>query len=502
MVRKIQRPYQSQQLAQLTRQLLFSHVDKRQAQVRRAEKLHDSVDLQAIYPTDFIAFRLTGFRPDPAQQRNMTGQALQEDLRLLIDTLTRSMDMPDDDPGYSPDDLASKLGVTTKTISRWRDNGLRWRWVYSQAKLKRKLVYPQSAIDYFLSLNQDVVQKASSFTRLTDSEYDSIVTRARTLMSTGRFTFNQIARHLARRTGRSLEGVRQALLRHDRDTPSDPIFADHQGPLSLREKQVIFRAWRWGIRPGKIARRYQRTSGTIARIVHEMQAVALKSLILEYIDSPLFHRPEANQVYRLPIEQVPPPADTDPSQESRHDPLAPWQNLFGPPSPALRALFAFPHMPEPAIDRLLMRYHYHKRQADLLRKTLDPASVKVRIINRIIDDLAHALQLRKALMAHALPGAMDIACRHAGLVDQATIPRVLELFTLGVAEIGPMLDSLDPSRHQSFDAGVRWHLMRKFASLSPDTTRARKRSEPDALIARAQSLVQHDPFLREVIQRT
>ncbi len=498
MVRKIQRPYQSQQLAQLTRQLLFSHLDKRRDQVRRAEKLHDTVDLQAIYPTDFIAFRLTGFRPDITQQRNMTGQALQEDLRLLIDTLTRSMDMPDDDPGLTPDDLAANLGVTTKTISRWRDNGLRWRWVYCQTKLKRKLIYPQSSIDYFLALHKETVAKASAFKRLSNDEYDRLAVRARTLESTGRFTFNQIAKHLARRTGRSLEGVRQVLERHDRETPNDPIFAGRQGPLSLKEKQVIFRAWRWGIKPGKIAQRYQRTSGTVSRIVHEMQAVAIKSLALEYVDSPLFQRPEADQVYRMPIEPPAPGSSPDPA----HDPLAPWHNLFGPPLPALADLFTFAPLPQPAVDRLLMRYHYHKRQADLLRKKLDPASAKVRLIDQIIDDLAQALAIRKSLMAHALPGALDIACRHAGLVDQASIPRVLELFALGIAEVGPVLDTLNPTRHQNFDAGIRWHLMRKFASVSQDATRARKRTEPEALIARAQSLVQQDPFLREIIPRT
>ncbi len=504
MVRKIQRPYQSHQLAQLTRQLLFSHTDKRQDQVRRAEKLHDSVDLQAIYPTDFIAFRLTGFRPDDSQQRNITGHELQQDLRLLIDTLTRSMDMVDDDPGLTSDELADKLGVAPKTISRWRDNGLRWRWVYCQTKLKRKLVYPQSSINYFIALHQDTVTKASTFKRLSNAEYDSLVARARALESTGRFTFNQIAGHLAKRTGRSLEGVRQVLQRHDRETPANPIFPSRQGPLTLKEKQVVYRAWRWGIKPGKIARRFQRTSGTIARMVHEMQAVTLKSLALEYVDSALFHRPEADRVYRIPIEPAAALPDAPPP-ESLANALAPWRNLFGPPPPALTQLFAFIHLAPQDIDRVLMRYHYHKRQADLKRKKLDPAAVKMSLIHEILDELAHALALRRQLMAHALPSVLDIACRHAGLVDQASAPRALELFTLGIAEIGPVLDSLDPTRHQNFDAGVRWHLMRKFASLgqsAQEGARARRRSDPDTLIARAHSLVTYDPFLREVVKRS
>lgn len=148
-----------------------------------------------------------------------------------------------------------------------------------------------------------------------------------------------------------------------------------------------------------------------------------------------------------------------------------------------------------------MRYHYHKRHADLVRKKLDPAGVKVALIHEVVEDLQHALAMRRQLMVHALPSALDIACRHAGLVDQASVPRVLELFALGVAEIGPVLDTLDPTRHQNFEAGIRWHLMRKFASLSHDAGRARKRADPDTFIARAQMLVDHDPFLREIVKR-
>ena len=129
MNRRLDQPFNCQLLADLTRQLLFAPSDKRIEQVRRAEQLHDQVDDQANYPYDFIFYRITGYHTETDEPTLLVGTAVLPDLRRLIDRLSRSVAMPQDpdEPTETIHQLAKRLNVSTKTIERYRQMGLRWR---------------------------------------------------------------------------------------------------------------------------------------------------------------------------------------------------------------------------------------------------------------------------------------------------------------------------------------------------------------------------------------
>ena len=82
--------YRSAALRDLVQQLRFVPAARRAEQVRRAEQLHDEIDPQAVYPLDYLVYRITRYRHDHDEDVLLVGEAVTADLRLLIDELSRS----------------------------------------------------------------------------------------------------------------------------------------------------------------------------------------------------------------------------------------------------------------------------------------------------------------------------------------------------------------------------------------------------------------------------
>ncbi|MEL7088406.1 MAG: hypothetical protein AAGL98_08215, partial [Planctomycetota bacterium] len=288
-------------MATLAPQWLALAADRRREVLRRAEALHDTLDPDAAYPLEFIAFRLTGFRRNYGDDSLLIGSAVRPDLRILIDQLSKTLRLPlAADGARTVEQLAADLNVSTKTLSRWRKDGLRWRWVVSaadEAKVRRVIAFTADAVEHYRGVRPDRIARATSFSQLTPSQRDRLIHRARRLAATTDATFNQVAAHLAKRTGRALETIRLILEKHDRDRPDEPLFADRTGPLTARQKRLIGRAHRMGIGVGKLAERFRRSRATIHRVVLDRRAARAMRLRLGHVPNPHFDRPDAGEVY-------------------------------------------------------------------------------------------------------------------------------------------------------------------------------------------------------------
>ena len=117
MSRQRKQSFRSSALSNLTRQLLYSPPEIRVQVVEHAEPLHDELDPDKNYPIDFVVYRLTDRRVPPSESVMLVGEAIKPDLRLLIDTLSRSIEMPvdDADPGMTTSELAESLNVSVAT---------------------------------------------------------------------------------------------------------------------------------------------------------------------------------------------------------------------------------------------------------------------------------------------------------------------------------------------------------------------------------------------------
>ena len=107
-------------------QIRFAPRQKKVDQALRAERLLTELDPTRTYTYEYVCFRITDFRPDGIREV-MPGEDLLHDLRLFIEDVTDAADLQVEEVPetvYTVDDLSEKFNVSSKTISRWRRQGL------------------------------------------------------------------------------------------------------------------------------------------------------------------------------------------------------------------------------------------------------------------------------------------------------------------------------------------------------------------------------------------
>ncbi len=457
-------------LEELTRQLMFAPPTKRAEQCRRAETLHDEVVDDATYPLDYLAYRITGYRREARGEAGaelLVGQAVAADLRLMIDELSRSADVPllEHESAETTEALASRLNISGKTISRWRRNGLRWRWVRPEHGGRRQIVFLDSAVRRYIASHQSQIEKATAFSQIPPDERIRLLERARRIALSRDVSLNQTAAHLARRSGRALETIRLLLEKHDRDHPEDAIFIDRSGPLTPQQRRVIARAYRMGVGVGKIARRFRRTRSTIYRAIHDRRAAAARRLPLTFVASPIFERDDADEVIlRAGLSPFP---DDRPATMSQ----APVDDL---PTP-LQSLYRQRVIDDDRQRSLLVRYNYLKFKAAKTREQFDRYEPKVNELNGFEKLLEQARAVRDTLILANLPQVLSIARRHLVGKPDRSLDRLVELLADGNVAVADAVEAFNPWRGQSFSSYLTNRLLKQFVT-EPDADGARRRA--------------------------
>ena len=120
--------YRSPVLRQLRdQQVRFAPRDKKVEQADRAEKLLNELEMKRSYPYEYLAYRITDFRPETTPHTLITGDEARHDLGLFVEDVSDAADVPVEDAGepvHTVEDLSRMFHVSTKTISRWRQQGL------------------------------------------------------------------------------------------------------------------------------------------------------------------------------------------------------------------------------------------------------------------------------------------------------------------------------------------------------------------------------------------
>lgn len=476
MSRRVNQTFNCQPLEALTRQLLYAPPEKRAEQVARLELLHDEIDPGATYPLDYVIYRITRFRrTDEGGSVLLVGEAALPDLRLMIDALSRSIELPiDAEPGtLTTEELATKLNVSTKTLARWRQAGLRWRWVVPRGGGRKTVAFTPRAVERFIARNADRVEKASQFSQMTPEDRQKLIDRARRIAQGRDVTLNQVAAHLARKTGRALETIRQLLEAHDRDNPQHRIF-DDQGPLTPRQKRIISRAYRMGVGVGRIAERFGRSRATIYRVINDKRAAAARRMRLSYVESPTFSRPDADEVL-LQHELEPYPAN-----RPRTVSAVPVDDLPAP----LRPLYRQPQIEEDRQRSLFVRFNYLKYKAAKVRDGLDRYEPRATDLDTFETCIRQARQIRDLLVKANLPTVLSVAKRQMiGSADRST-NRLLLLLELGVPVLIEAVDAFNPSRSQTFTSFLTNRLMQHFVAVQATEGRAARRMPAELLLRR------------------
>ena len=462
--------YKSESLRQLRdQQVRFAPIEKRIEQSNRAEKLLNEIDVEKTYTYEFVCFRITEFRPEIGEIETMTGENLMKDLHRLIEDLSDSADLHADqvgEPVHTVDELAKMFNVSSKTISRWRQQGLVSRKLIFDGKRKR-VGFLRSSVDRFVKKNGDRVQRGERFSQLTENDKNEIIFRARRLARAGGCP-SEVTKRIAVSMDRSIETIRYTIKKFDEDHPEMAIFPTQAGPLNEENKQRLYRDFLNGTSVPVLMRRYCKTKTTIYRIVNEMKALAVMELPLDYMDSEEFRMKNADKKILAPI----------PAAETKTRRTKPPAGL----PPYLAALYEHALLTREQEAHLFRKYNYLKFKAVQIREQIDPSNAKTGMIEEVQQLYDEIVRVKNRIVQSNLRLVVSIAKRHVGSTD--------DFFTLvsdGNMSLIRAVEKFDYSRGNKFSTYASWAIMKNFARTIPNEFKQkdRFRTSSDEMFAAA-----------------
>ena len=277
-------------------QVRFAPRNRKVEQLGAAEQLLHEINTGQDYNFEFVCFRITGFRADSGPIVKISGKELRQDLHRFIEDMSEASDLVADEfgqPVLTVEELSKRFNVSTKTISRWRQQGLVSRKFIFDGGRKR-VGFLQTSVDMFVKNNREKVNRGQRFSQLTGEDKVEIIDRARRLARAGGCPA-EVTRRIAKHMTRSIETIRYTIKQFDEKNPTIAVFPNQTGPLNLEMKERIYADFSAGKSAESIAARYCRTKTTIYRVINEMRATMIMELPLDFMDSEEFHRKAAEK---------------------------------------------------------------------------------------------------------------------------------------------------------------------------------------------------------------
>jgi len=457
------RRIQHKDLAELLMQLPFTPAAKRRKQLNAAEKLYAIVETSKEYPFEFVFYRITGFQhKEPVGQELIKGDQLREDLRIFITALSGQIAPPvtgQSEKVYPVEELAEILGISTKTVARWRKRGLIARKFIFQDGIKR-LGFLKSTVERFLTANPDLAAKARTFSRLTPAQKKQIVKRAVKLAAKSSASRHNVINKIAADIGRSPETVRSTLVNHEEANPDKPIFKRPPGITAPLDAAEIYSLFKQGVPLEDLMKRFNRSKSSMYRLINARRAKALLLRKIEFIASDEF-------------------LQSDAKKEILAEPL----NSINPGGPAIVEPFgrAGRSLPEylsilkktPVLNRerereLFRRYNYLKYLACITRTGMKTSRVLSSRIEEIEGYLAEAEDIQRAIIEANLRLVVSIARKHT-----TSGANLSDLLSEGNFALIGSVEKFDYTRGFRFATFASWAIAKAFARKMPSRTARR-----------------------------
>lgn len=432
LVESAMRKIRNQNLAQLLMQLRFAPQKKRHKQLVSAEKLFAIIEKDKEYPFEFVCFKITGYRPKDQTARELVkGSELAEDLPIFIAKLSAQVAPPagqQQEKVYDIQQLAAALGVSTKTINRWRKRGLIARKFVFDDGVKR-LGFFQSTVDRFIKANPDLTAKARTFTRLTKKQKQQIIKQARSLSTKSGLSQYQIIAKIAAKTAKAHETIRYTLLNYEKSHPDRHAFRESPSAVDPAHAAEIYKLFKQGSAIRELMGRFNRSRSSIYRIIDRGRAKALLAKKIEFIDSPEFLSEDAaRKILASPLETV--PAKAPPNREHETE--------------------------------LFRRYNYLKYLASTKIATLLPGRPSGKILAEIENYLAQAETIKKMIIEANLSLVVSIAKKHT--ISGANLP---DLISEGNFSLMRAVEKFDYTRGFRFATYASWAIAKDYARRIP-----------------------------------
>lgn len=486
-------------------QLQEASHEKMLCQAAQAEQLIAEIDLSKTYTLGFVYSRVANFGED--DKLELKGKDVVHDLQLFVEDATDAADIPSQkagEPVLTIEELSKKFNVSTKTISRWRRQGLVSRRFLFDGR--KRVGFLKSSVERFIQSNENRIQRGTRFTQLTVEEKDRIIEQVKRFSDGGKCP-SDVIKIVARWSGRSLETIRYTLRDYDREHPDSPLFPHTRGAVPAELKERIFDQYVSGHTVERLARRYCRPKTLIEKIIAEIHVQRIEALPLDYIDNELFEQvlgTDAEKEILGPIPQ----SDT-PHRKSRVPAGLP---------PYLASLYDIPLLNREQEAHLFRKMNFLKFKTTRLRTQLDYDHPKQRLMEQIEETYEQIVDTKNQIIRANLRLVVSIAKRHVGPAEE-----FFELVSDGNVSLMRAVEKFDFARGNKFSTYASWAVMKNFARSIPGEHRHRDRfrtsggevfleteddrsdqHEEELLFAKRQELISHildrlDPREHEII---
>jgi RNA polymerase sigma factor (sigma-70 family) len=441
-------------------QARFAPKDRRGEQIDRAEQLLGEIETGRRYPYEYLCYRITGFRPDGAPDLLLDGPDVLHDLRLFVEELSATLDQRAEhaiEPVLTVDAVSRQFNVSTRTIARWRRQGLVGRRFIINGRAK--IGFLESSVSRFVAQHRDQVDRGSRFRQLTTEEREEIIRRARRMASVGgQGRLAEISRRIARKLERSPETIRMTLKTYDREHPDRALFPSATGPLDDPAKSQIYKLYRRGVSAEVLASQFGRTRSSIYRVINEMRARRLLDAKLEWMPHPSF---EDTQLHTEILAAMPEPADGRPLRRSKAPKGLP---------PYLASLYEVPLLSREQEMHLFRKMNFLKYLAGQIRARVEPSRAKTSDLDEIERLQEEALGVKNQIIRANLRLVVSIAKRHVGPSNN-----FFELVSDGNMSLIRAVEKFDYARGNKFSTYASWAIMKNFARTIPEENYRRDR---------------------------
>ena len=449
--------YRSPILKQLRdQQVRFAPRDRKIEQANRAEQLLPEIDSEKTYTYEYLCFRITSYRPDGGPQMSASGADIYHDLLRFIEDVTDASDIHVEEmveQVHTVSSLAKRFNVSTKTISRWRAQGLVSRRFIFEGR--KRVGFLESSVQRFVSTNREKVKRGERFSQLTDQERGEIIQRARRLARAGGCP-SEVTRRLAKHFSRSVETVRYTLKQFDKQHPDLAVFPDQTGPLTEEIKRRLYQQYRRGKTVDELAKHYCRTKTSIYRVINEVRAQRILELPLDFMDHESFADPSVESEILGPM----PVPETTPRKTRVPSGLPPY----------LASLYEVPLLNREQEVHLFRKFNYLKYRATKLREGIDPTHAKSSVMDEIEHFYNEAVKVKNQIVQANLRLVVSIAKRHVSATEE-----FFGLVSDGNMSLIRAAEKFDFSRGNKFSTYASWAIMKNFARTIPDEFKQRER---------------------------
>lgn len=421
--------------------LLVGPVEVRRRHVDRLERLLLHLSPEQTYPYDYLYFHITGFRPPDESPQAFTGEQIRRDLHVALELLSGSAPTDAreaDEELYTPQAIAGKFNVTTRTVRRWRRRGLVGR-VYVFPDGRRRIGVRKSALDAFAAREDNPLGRAMRFSHISAQEGRDIAAFISRLREKEGLSFTQALARAAGRFGRAQESLRLLLQRRGESERDERLSPDARPRLDLKARRRIYRQRLRGEPIERLSARFGRSRSTLYRIINQEKARDLLAEPSGFIHEERFEDRESETAlendWRALVRRI--------EREGAPAGLRPPLNAEE----------------EKAIFRSYnwAKYCIHRGQQELNPKRY----VSGLLVRRLLALARRAERIRAALATGYGQVMTRVARQHSSAAGD-----LASLLESGAAGLAEAIDSYDYRRAVRFGPYLQLELQKRFARLS------------------------------------